>query len=70
MERINRAVELAMKAFEEENGEDAVLQDGDEFATVFNDGILTIGMEGKELKINFLVGKPYRVDFNLDMEEM
>lgn len=69
MDKINEAIKLAMKEFHKENGEDAKLEDGDEFATVFNDGILIIGLEDNELKIKFLLGKPFKVDFDLGMTE-
>lgn len=69
MDQINEAIKLAMKEFHKENGEDAKLEDGDEFATVFNDGILIIGLEDNELKIKFLLGEPFKVDFDLGMTE-
>lgn len=69
MDQINKAIELAMEEFRKENGEDVQLEDGDEFATVFNDGILIIGIEDHELKIKFLLGEPFKVDFDLGMTE-
>lgn len=69
MDKVNKAIELAMEEFKKENGENAQLEDGDEFATVFNDGILIIGLEDTELKIKFLLGEPFKVDFDLGMTE-
>lgn len=69
MDKVNKAIGLAMKEFKKENGEDAKLEDGEEFATVLNDGILIIGLEGSELKIKFLLGEPFKVDFELGMTE-
>jgi len=69
LDKLNKAIELATEEFKKENGADAQIEDGDEFATVFNDGILIIGLEDSELKIKVLLGEPYKVDFNLDMTE-
>lgn len=43
MTTIDEAIKLAMDEFTKEFGEDAKLEDGDEFATVFNDGIIILG---------------------------
>lgn len=69
MDKTNKAIELAMEEFKKDNGEDAKPEDGDEFATVMNDGILIIGLEDHELKVKFLLGEPYKVDFDLGMTE-
>lgn len=69
MDKVNKAIGLAMDEFKKENGEDAQLENGDEFATVFNDGVLIIGLEDSELKIKFLLGEPFKVDFELGMTE-
>lgn len=69
MDKVNEAIKLAMEQFHKENGEDAQLEDGDEFATVFNDGILIIGLEDRELNIKFILGEPFKVDFELGMTE-
>lgn len=42
MEEINKAIKLAMQKFKEEFGEDASLEDGDEFVTVFNNCVLIL----------------------------
>jgi hypothetical protein len=69
MDKVNEAIKLAMEQFHKENGEDAQLEDGDEFATVFNDGILIIGLEDRQLNIKFILGEPFKVDFELGMTE-
>lgn len=69
MEKVNQAIILAMQEFKKEHGQDAKLEEGDEFATVFNDGILIIGLEDSELKIKLLLGEPYKVDFDLELTE-
>ena len=69
MDNVNEAIKLAMEQFHKENGEDAQLEDGDEFATVFNDGILIIGLEDRQLNIKFILGEPFKVDFELGMTE-
>ena len=44
MEMIARAIDMAMQRFREEYGEDAKLEEGDEFVTVFNDCVLIISL--------------------------
>ncbi len=67
MEEIVKAMNLAMEKFKEEYGEDAKLEDGDEFATVFNNCVLIISLEDGELKVKFIGGKPYEVDMTLSI---
>ena len=67
MEEISKAIELAMQKFREEFGEDESLEDGDEFVTVFNNCVLILGVEDRELKVKFVGGKPYKVDFSLSL---
>lgn len=69
MDNINEAVNLAMQAYKDEYGEDAEIENGDEFITVFNDGALIISMEDSHLEIKFILGKPYVVDFKLGLSE-
>jgi len=69
METTSEAMNLALAAFKKEYGEDAILGDGEEFFTVFNDGVLVIGKEEGTLTVHFSVGKPYFVDYDLDMLE-
>ena len=67
METVDQAIQLALNEFKKEYGKDAKLDDGDRFATVFNDGILIISMEEKTLKLDILAGEPYKVDFDLGL---
>lgn len=67
MEEIGKAINLAMEKFKEEYGEDAKLEDGDEFATVFNNCVLIISFESGNLKTKFIGGKPYEVDMSLSI---
>lgn len=69
MDKLNKAISLAMGEFKKENGQDVRLDDGDEFATVFNDGILILGLECSELKVKVLLGEPYQVDFSFNLTE-
>lgn len=69
MEEIQKAIELAMKKFKEEYGEDEKLEDGDEFVTVFNNCILIISLEDGRLQTKFIGGKPYEVDYTLSIYE-
>lgn len=65
MDNVNKAVMAAMKEFEKEYGESAKLEDGEEFATVFNDCVLIIGVENKKLQLKFIAGKAYNVDMTV-----
>lgn len=69
MSTIDKAMEYALKEFKKEYGEDARLEDGDEFVTVFNDAVMTISFEDGKLSIKIVAGKPYFVDYDLDLLE-
>ncbi len=42
MEEIKKAVDLAMQEFRKKFGDDALLEDGEEFVTIFNNCILIL----------------------------
>ena len=69
MKQLCEAINRAFIEFQKENGEDAKLENGDEFVTIFNNAILVIGMEDNELKTRFIGGKPYKVDMTLGIYE-
>lgn len=67
MDELEQALDSAMEKFKEEFGEDAKLEDGDRFATVYNDAVLIISLENRQLKLDILAGTPYFVDMNLNL---
>lgn len=69
MEETKSAFELAMEQFRAEFGQDAKLEDGEEFATVFNDAVVIIGLNNCQLSVRILAGKPYLVNQNLNLTE-
>lgn len=69
MEELNRAIGLAMAEFRKEFGEDAKLEDGYTFVTIFNNCCLIISLEDKEIRTEFVSGKPYKVDMTLSIYE-
>lgn len=73
MEQIQNAVLAAFeefkKEFKKEFGENAKLEEGDEFVTVFNNCTLIISIEDGTLRERFIGGKPYRVDMSLAIYE-
>lgn len=69
MEMIARAIDMAMQRFKEEYGEDAKLEEGDEFVTVFNDCVLIISLDEGRLQTDFIDGKPFEVDMALGIYE-
>lgn len=66
---IDQAIDLAVKKFKDEHGKDAKLEDGEEFCTVFNDAVVILGIENRKFSVKILAGKPYFVDFDLDLIE-
>lgn len=66
MPELDKLIELILEEFRKDNGADAKLEEGDEFATVFNNGIVIIGVENSELKVKIILGEPYRVDFTFE----
>ncbi|WP_276879448.1 hypothetical protein [Bacteroides heparinolyticus] len=69
MEETKSAIELAMEQFKAEFGQDAKLEEGEEFATVFNDAVVIIGLNNRKLSVRILAGKPYLVNQNLNLTE-
>lgn len=66
---IQKAVELAFKAFKERYGQDAKLEDGDSFVCVFNNCVLLVCLEDGKLKEEFVGGRPLEVDYALKIYE-
>lgn len=69
MEETKNVIALAMEQFKAEFGQDAKLEDGEEFATVFNDAVVIIGLNNRKLSVRILAGKPYLVNQNLNLTE-
>ena len=69
MEELAKAIKMAMEKFSEEFGDDAKLEDGDEFVTVFNNCVLVISLENGKVSTHFIGGKPYVIDMTLNIYE-
>jgi hypothetical protein len=69
IDTVTQAMEMMMKKFKEEFGADVKLEEGDEITGVFNDGIVIVGIEDRQLKIKVSAGEPYKFDFDLDLVE-
>lgn len=69
LKQLDDAVKAAFAEFKKEFGEDARLEDGDEFVTVFNNAALIVGLEDNTLYTKFVGRKPYRVDMTLAIYE-
>jgi len=65
MEETINPIELAMRKYKELHGDNSTLEDGEEFATVFNDGIMIISFEDKCFKVHILYGPPFIVNQNI-----
>lgn len=69
LKQIGEAVNAAFAEFKKEFGEDAQLEEGEEFVTVFNNCSLIIGVENGTLTEKFIGGSPYKVDMTLAVYE-
>lgn len=69
MDNISKAIDMMMKQMKDEIGDDYQLEEGEEIAGVFNDGVIIVGLENKSLRVNILAGEPMKFDFNLDLIE-
>lgn len=67
MEEISKAIQAAFAEFKKEHGEDAKLEDGETFVTIFNNCILITSLEDGNLKTEFVGGQPYKVDMSLSI---
>ena len=65
MNEIEKAIELAIAEYKKEQGEDAKLEDGESFVTIFNNCVLIIGLDGTTMRTEFIGGKPFKVDMTL-----
>lgn len=69
MEIIGLAMEMMLKEFRKEHGQDAFLEEGESITGVFNDGIVKISMgPEKDLSVEVLLGEPYKFDFTLGLQ--
>lgn len=67
--QLEEAVGRAFDEFKKEYGEDAKLENGDEFVTVLNNAVLIISLEDGTLKTKFIGGAPFKVDMTLKIYE-
>lgn len=69
LKQLDEAVGRAFDEFRKEFGEDAKLENGDEFVTVLNNAVLIISLENGTLKTKFIGGAPFKVDMTLKIYE-
>lgn len=69
MNKLGEVIEMIMGRYKEENGEDLKLEEGDEIASVFNDGVVILGVEDNTFKMKVLAGEPYVFNYDLDLIE-
>jgi hypothetical protein len=41
------------------------MENGEEFACLFNDGVVVVSFIDHELKVFVILGEPYKIDFTL-----
>lgn len=69
LKQLDEAVGRAFDEFRKEFGEDAKLENGDEFVTVLNNAVLIISLEDGKLETKFIGGAPFKVDMTLKIYE-
>ena len=69
LKQLDEAVGRAFDEFRKEFGEDAKLENGDEFVTVLNNAVLIISLENRTLKTKFIGGAPFKVNMTLKIYE-
>ncbi len=62
MDEVKKAIHLVMQELRKEFGEEAQLEEGDDVVTVFNNCVLILSMHQGEIGVQFVGGKPLRVD--------
>ena len=67
MEEIKLAIGLAVQKFKEKYGQDAELEEGEEFVTAFNNCTLIISFKAGELETKFIPGRPLEIDMELSI---
>lgn len=67
MEEIKLAIGLAVQKFKEKYGQDAELEEGEEFVTAFNNCTLVISLKTGELETKFIPGRPLEIDMELSI---
>lgn len=58
-DKLADAINKMIAKYKEENGEDTKMEDGDEIVAVFDDCVIIISLEDKEMKVKVSIGKPY-----------
>lgn len=61
--KLYEAIAEALECYKEEIGEP--IGEGEQFTTIFNDCVLVIGLEDGNLKTQFVIGEPYRIDMDV-----
>lgn len=61
--KLYKAIAAALECYKEEKGEP--IGEGEQFTTIFNDCVLVIELEDGNLKTQFIIGEPYRIDLDV-----
>lgn len=65
MDKVYKLLDLVTSEMKKEDPDFNGLDNGEEVAAVFNDGVLIIGMEDNELKVKIILGEPVKIDYTL-----
>lgn len=63
--KTKEALDFALGEYHKLHGNNAKLENIEEFATVFPDGIMIISRKDDEMNIKILLGKPFYADFDI-----
>ena len=66
---LDKVLELAIEAFKKEYGENAKIEDGDEYFFQFKNGMMILSVENRELKTAFNSELPIKIDHTLKIYE-
>ena len=61
-EKLVKAIELIKQRYNEEFGEDAQMDDGEEIVGVFNDCTIKISLNNSNLEVAVTIGEAYKFD--------
>ena len=69
MGKLEIALSKMHDELKKEYGNEFHLEEGDEVACVFNDGLILLGIENGEIKCKVLAGEPIKIDYSLGLTE-
>ena len=69
MEELDEALKLIQEEMRKEFGKDSKLEDGDRVVGVFKDCVIIIENDDANIKVDVIIGNPYKFDLSIFNEE-